>query len=171
MTGLKDKIRDIPDFPKKGVTFRDITTLLKDGSALRQAVEEMEKCCSGKRVDAVVGIESRGFILGSIMAKDLGVGFVPVRKKGKLPWETVKADYELEYGVDAVEMHRDGVVEGQNVLVVDDLIATGGTARATAQLVEELGGRVAGFCFLIELSELGGTKKIKGYGVHSVIEY
>lgn len=168
---LKKKIRDIPDFPKKGIVFRDITTLLKDGNSLRYTAEEMKKRCSEKKIDVVVGIESRGFIIGGILAHELGVGFVPVRKKGKLPAEVVRAEYELEYGKDHIEMHKDSILGGQNVMIIDDLLATGGTAKAAVKLIESIGGKVAGLGFLIELSFLRGREKLKGYDVFSLIDY
>ncbi|HLD83234.1 MAG TPA: adenine phosphoribosyltransferase [archaeon] len=168
---LKSKIRDVPDFPKKGIIFKDITALLKDGEALRYAVKKMEMPFLKKKIGVVAGIESRGFILGAIIARDLGVGFVPIRKKGKLPSKTVSAEYALEYGTDSIEIHADAVSRGQRVLIVDDLIATGGTAGAAAQLIEKLGGEVAGFSFLVELSFLKGREKLKGYYMHSVVAY
>jgi adenine phosphoribosyltransferase len=168
---LKKKIRDIPDFPKKGVVFRDITTLLKDGKALQHAINEMKKKCKEKKVDVIVGIESRGFILGGIIAHELGVGFVPVRKKGKLPAEVIKAEYDLEYGKDHIEIHKDSILEGQKVMIIDDLLATGGTAAAAVRLVESLGGKVVGLVVLIELSFLKGRKKLEGYDVFSLIKY
>ncbi len=168
---LKTRIRDIPDFPKKGIVFEDITPLLKDPVALAQAIREMKVCCLGKRIDAIVGIESRGFILGSVLAHELGVGFVPVRKAGKLPWTTIKEEYTLEYGSAAIEIHKDAIEKGQNVVIVDDLLATGGTAAATARLVEKIGGRVLGFLFLVELTFLKGAEKLKGYEIASLVEY
>ncbi len=168
---LKSKIRTVPDFPKKGIMFRDITTLLQDSSALRESVKQLVEKVKGKEFDLVVAVESRGFIFGSLVAYELGAGFVPVRKPGKLPFETVKQSYELEYGVDALEMHLDAVKEGQKVLVVDDLLATGGTAKATAELVEQSGGKIKGFLFLIELDFLNGREKLKEYEVQSIIRY
>ena len=168
---LRKTIVEIPDFPKQGVLFRDITTLLKNGEALRFATEEIKRRCSDKKIDVVVGIESRGFILGGIIAYELGVGFVPVRKKGKLPREVVRAEYELEYGKDHIEMHTDGILKGQNVMVIDDLLATGGTAAAAVRLVESLGGRVVGLGFVMELSFLKGREKLRGYDMFSLIQY
>ena len=168
---LKPFIRNVPDFPKKGIGFKDITTLLKDAGAFRNAVDAMCAPYREKRVDAVVGIESRGFLFGGAVAVALGVGFVPARKPGKLPAETVKEAYTLEYGTDAVEIHRDGIQEGMRVLIVDDLLATGGTASATARLVEKLGGMVVGIAFLIELSFLGGRKKLEGLPIHALIDF
>ncbi len=171
MIDLKSKIRDVPDFPKKGIVFKDITPLLKDPVALAQAIREMKYHCLGKRIDAIVGIESRGFILGSVLAHELGVGFVPVRKAGKLPWTTIKEEYLLEYGSAALEIHKDAIKEGENVIICDDLLATGGTALATAKLVEKLGGHVSGFLFLVELTFLKGAEKLKNYEVVSLIKY
>ena len=171
MMDLKSVIRNVPDFPKKGIGFKDITTLLKDGKAFRKAVDELCAPYRGKALDVVVGVESRGFIFGGAVAVELGVGFVPVRKPGKLPAETVKEEYSLEYGVDAVEIHRDSIRKGMQVMVVDDLLATGGTAAATVRLVESLGGVVVGVSFLIELSFLGGRKKLGHVPIHALIEY
>lgn len=168
---LKSKIRDVPDFPKKGIVFKDITPLLRDPVALTQVIREMKYHCLGKRINAIVGIESRGFILGSILAHELGVGFVPVRKAGKLPWTTIKEEYTLEYGSATLEMHKDALEAGENVVICDDLLATGGTSLATAKLVEKLGGKVLGFLFLVELTFLKGAEKLKGYEVVSLIKY
>ena len=171
MKDLSKRIRNIPDFPKKGILFRDITPLLQDSESFREAVDLMSDEYKKEEIDLVVSAEARGFILGACLAYKLGVGFVPVRKPGKLPYEVEKAIYELEYGEDALEMHRDAVTEGDRVLVFDDLLATGGTARAICQLVERLKGKVAGICFLIELSSLKGREKIKDYPVFSLITY
>jgi adenine phosphoribosyltransferase len=168
---LKAHIREVPDFPKPGILFYDITTLLKDPLALRQAVDRFVWMFSGRHIDKVVGIESRGFMFGPIVAYNLNAGFVPVRKPGKLPAETVRATYDLEYGSDTLEMHRDAVAPGERVLIVDDLIATGGTALATAKLVESVGGTVAGLGFMIELTFLPGREKLQGYDVVSLIRY
>ena len=168
---LKKTIRDVPDFPKPGIVFKDITTLLKDPLAFRRAMDLFTVLCDGRPVDKVVAIESRGFILGSALALRLGVGFVPVRKPGKLPTKLVRATYELEYGKDALEMHEDAVASGESVLIVDDVIATGGTASATAKLVERLGGEVAGFSFVLELGFLHGRDKLNGYRVEAVAAY
>jgi len=168
---LKEKIRSVPDFPKKGVIFRDVTTLLKDAHALRYAVAQMKKKYKGKKIDIVVAPESRGFIFGAILAHELHAGFVPVRKKGKLPAAVECHEYELEYGTDKVEVHIDAIKKGDKVLIVDDLLATGGTAQASAKLAEKLGGEVIGFCFLIELSFLKGREKLKGYNIYSLIDY
>jgi adenine phosphoribosyltransferase len=169
---LKSFIREVPDFPKPGINFYDITTLLKDPVALRMTVDRFAWLFSGgHRVDKVVGIESRGFMFGPSLAYSLNAGFVPVRKPGKLPATTVSASYELEYGNDRLEMHADAVAAGERVLVVDDVIATGGTAAATARMVEELGGSVTGFGFIIELGFLAGREKLRGYEVESLIRY
>lgn len=168
---LKALVRDIPDFPKPGIVFKDITPLLGDGEAFCRAIEAMAAPFAGERIDKVLGIEARGFILAAPIAARIGVGFVPVRKPGKLPSRIEQEEYELEYGTDLLEIHHDGVHPGERVLVVDDVIATGGTAAATAKLVERLGGEVAGFSFLIELAFLGGGSRIDGYRTHAVIVY
>lgn len=168
---LKRYIRTIPDFPKKGIMFRDITTLIKNGRAFRKVVDEIANRYKKEKIDVVVGAESRGFIIGAAVAYKLGVGFVPVRKKGKLPYKTVSATYELEYGTDTVEMHEDGVKKGQKVLIVDDLLATGGTASAAVELVKKLGGKIVGIAFIIELVDLKGREKLKGYDVFSLVEF
>ncbi|MEW6269618.1 MAG: adenine phosphoribosyltransferase [Thermodesulfobacteriota bacterium] len=167
---LTEWIRDIPDFPKKGIVFKDITPLLAHGPALREAVERIADPFRGQ-VDVVLGIESRGFILGAPAAVRLGVGFAIVRKPGKLPWQTHSATYELEYGTDSLEIHRDAVGHGHRVLIVDDLLATGGTARAGIELVQGLGGNVVACAFLIELAFLGGRKNVAPVPVHSLIRY
>ncbi len=171
MDDLKSYIREVPDFPKPGILFYDITTLLADPLALRMTVDRFVWLFAEKRVDKVVGMESRGFLFGPIVAYDLLAGFVPVRKPGKLPAQTVETRYELEYGSDALQMHADAIAPGERVLIVDDLIATGGTARATAELVESSGGEVVGFGFIIELGFLGGRGKLAGYDVESLIVY
>jgi adenine phosphoribosyltransferase len=157
-------IRTIPDYPKKGIMFRDITTLLGNARAFRSAVDQLVQPYAGVRIDKVVGIEARGFILGGAVAHQLSVGFVPVRKKGKLPWQTLGEDYDLEYGKDRVEIHTDAVAKGDNVVVVDDLIATGGTAYAAIKLLERAGAKVVGCLFVIDLPELGGADKIRALG-------
>lgn len=168
---LEDKIRDVPDFPIKGVLFKDITTLLKDPDAYHTAIDSMAERFRGKQIDIVVGMESRGFVFAAPMAYLLNAGLVPVRKLGKLPAETVRAEYSLEYGTNTLEMHKDAIKPGQRVLIVDDLLATGGTTMATVKLVEMLGGQVAGIAFLIELTFLHGREKLKGYDVHAEIQY
>src|SRR5680860_377216 len=168
---LKDKIRNIPDFPKKGIVFFDITTLIKDGEALKYSVEAMAEQFKGKKIDAIMGAESRGFIFGAAIAYKLGVGFIPVRKPGKLPYKTCQVSYDLEYGSSSLEMHIDAIKKGENILVVDDLIATGGTAKAMAQIIEQMGGNVVGFSFLVELSFLNPRKVLEGYEIRSLVEY
>src|ERR1700704_2788463 len=160
----KSAIRTIPDYPKPGIMFRDITTLLGNPRAFRRAVDEMVQPYAGLKIDKVAGLEARGFILGGAVAHQLSVGFVPVRKKGKLPWKTLGEDYALEYGVDRVEIHEDAVGKNENVIVVDDLIATGGTAFAAIKLLERAGAKVIGCCFVIDLPELGGATKIRALG-------
>jgi adenine phosphoribosyltransferase len=164
-------IRDVPDFPKKGIVFKDITPLLADASALALAVEMIANPFRNKKVELVVGAESRGFIFGMAVAQALSVGFVPIRKPGKLPAKTIKKSYDLEYGTDSLEIHADAVKPGQKVLMVDDLLATGGTMRACCDLVKELGGDIVGVTFLIELAFLHGRDKLKEYEVCSVIKY
>ncbi len=168
---LKAKIREIRDFPTEGVLFKDITTLLKEPQAFKDVVTEMALRHIQERVELVVGIESRGFIFGGAIAAELGAGFVPVRKLGKLPGKTIEVEYELEYGRDALAIHEDAIRAGQRVLAVDDLLATGGTMAATLRLIEQLGGHVVGVAFLIELAFLKGRDKIKQYPVHSLIVY
>jgi adenine phosphoribosyltransferase len=168
---LKSLIREVPDFPKPGILFYDITTLLKEPVGLHRAVDALANHYVGRQIDCVVGIEARGFIFAPMVAYRLNAGFVPVRKPHKLPSEVARASYHLEYGSDALEMHRDGLTEGQQVLIIDDLLATGGTAAAVAGLVEELGGRVAGLGFLIELEALRGRDKISQYEIHTVLKY
>ncbi len=168
---LKDFIRAIPDFPKPGILFRDITTLLKDGKAFKLAIDNLVKNYRSKKIDAVVAIESRGFIFGGAIAHRLGCGFVPVRKKGKLPWKTHSATYQLEYGTDTLEIHQDAIKPGDRVLIIDDLLATGGTAKAVIELVEKVKGKIAGIVFLIELAELQGKSKLKGYPVDTLISF
>jgi len=171
MDDLKAYIREVPDFPKPGILFYDITTLLQNSLALRMTVDRFVWLFAKKQIDKVVGIESRGFMFGPIVAYDLNAGFVPVRKPGKLPYQKIRESYELEYGTDTVEMHDDAIRPGEHVLVVDDLVATGGTALAAARMVESLGGTVAGFGFIIELTFLNGRKKLQGYEVESLIRY
>jgi adenine phosphoribosyltransferase len=171
METLKAKIRHVPDFPKAGILFFDVTTLLRDRDGFRLTIDAMSKPYQNSGVDVVVGIESRGFILGAAVADRLGVGFVPVRKVGKLPAATIRATYDLEYGSDSLEMHRDAIETGQRVLIVDDLLATGGTSKATVDLVNQLGGTVAGVAFLIELVDLQGRAKLQGEDVMAVLKY
>jgi adenine phosphoribosyltransferase len=168
---LKAKIRDIKDFPTEGILFKDITTLLKDAKAFKSVIDQLATDYIQSRVEVVVGIESRGFIFGGALAHELGVGFVPVRKLGKLPAKTIEVEYELEYGRDALAMHEDAIAPGQRVLVVDDLLATGGTMMATLRLVEQAGGVVVGVAFLIELAFLHGRSKLEHYPVTSLIVY
>ncbi len=171
LESLKNTIRDVPDFPKEGIMFKDITTLLQNGKLFKKAVDAMAEKFIDKKIDIVAGIESRGFIFGAAIAYKLGIGFVPIRKKGKLPHKTVSAEYALEYGVDSVEIHEDAVKEGQKVLLVDDLLATGGTISASAELIEKLKGDIVGICLLIELTFLEGIKKLEKYDVASLIKY
>ena len=171
MEGLKRYIREIPDFPKPGILFYDITTLLKDAVGLHHAVDTLANYYVGRLIDRVVGIEARGFIFAPMVAYRLNAGFVPVRKPNKLPAEVVRASYNLEYGQDSLEVHRDAIKAGQEVLIIDDLLATGGTAAAVARLVESLGGHVAGLGFLIELDALKGREKLEGYDIHSILKY
>jgi adenine phosphoribosyltransferase len=170
MDDLKQYIREVPDFPKPGILFYDITTLLKDPRALRMTVDRFVWQFE-KRVDKVVGMESRGFMFGPIVAYNLNAGFVPIRKPGKLPAETIRETYDLEYGTDSLEMHKDAVAPGERVLIVDDLVATGGTALAAARLVEAVGGTVEGMGFVIELTFLNPRAKLAGYEVASLIQY
>lgn len=163
---IKDHIRTIPDHPKPGIMFRDITTLLGDARAFRTAVDLMVQPYAGVRIDKVAGIEARGFILGGAVAHQLSVGFAPVRKKGKLPWRKVAQEYALEYGADTMEMHEDALRPGDQVLLVDDLIATGGTALAAVKLIERLGARAVGASFIVDLPDLGGLEKLRALGVH-----
>jgi adenine phosphoribosyltransferase len=164
-TDLKTAIRSIPDYPKPGIMFRDITTLLGDARAFRRAVDELVHPYAGGQVDKVAGIEARGFILGGAVAHQLSSGFVPIRKKGKLPHETVRIAYSLEYGVDEMEIHTDAIGQGQRVLLVDDLIATGGTAIAAANLLRQMGANIVAACFIIDLPDLGGAYKLRALGV------
>ncbi len=168
---LKAKIRNIPDFPKEGILFRDITTLLKDKDAFSYAIEEMAKRSPEEEVDVVVAVESRGFIFGAPLALKFEAGFVPVRKKGKLPGKTISEEYELEYGVDNLEIHQDAISTNQKVLIVDDLLATGGTISAVGKMVEKLGGKIVGMVFLVELLNLKGREKLSNYKVSSLVQY
>jgi adenine phosphoribosyltransferase len=168
---LRSRIRDIPDFPKPGILFKDITPLLLDADALRSAVEELADWARPRDVDFVVAAEARGFILGAALAIELGAGFVPARKPGKLPHDTISAEYILEYGVDALELHADALADGPRVLVHDDLLATGGTARALAELVEGAGAELVGCAFLVELGFLGGRERLRDYDVHALVTF
>jgi adenine phosphoribosyltransferase len=168
---LRSLIRDVPDFPKPGIVFKDITTLTKDPEGLRASVDAIAERYADAGVDLVVGIEARGFVFGAAVAYKMGVGFVPARKPGKLPAQTVSAEYELEYGTDSIEIHRDAIGKGQRVLIVDDLLATGGTAAAAAELVSGLGGEIVAIAFLVDLAFLKGRDKLAGYEVFSLIEY
>jgi adenine phosphoribosyltransferase len=168
---LKSSIRNIPDFPKKGILFRDITTLLKDASRFKEAVEIIAQRYAGKYIDKVAAVEARGFIFGAVVAYKLGAGFVPIRKKGKLPARVYEATYQLEYGADTLQMHHDALSQKDKVLIVDDLLATGGTAKAVCELIEQSHAQIAGIEFLIELTDLKGIEKLKGYPVHSIIKF
>ena len=168
---LKTKIRDVPDFPKPGVVFKDIMPLLSDAEALREAVDRIAEWAEPRKPDIVLGAEARGYITGGALACRLGCGFVPARKPGKLPWRTVAAKYALEYGFDQLEVHADSIRSGQRVLVHDDVLATGGTAKATVELVEQLGGEVVGLPFIIELAFLNGRDRLGGYEIFSLVEY
>jgi len=171
VASLRAAIRDVPDFPKPGIVFKDITTLLRDEVLFRRALDLMSVMCGDLAVDTVVAIESRGFILGGALALRLGAGFVPVRKPGKLPWKARRASYQLEYGSDSLEIHEDALEPGERALVVDDVIATGGTARAVGELVASLGATVVGFAFLVELGFLDGRAKLAGSEIRSLIRY
>jgi len=168
---LEDYVRDVPDFPQQGVLFKDITPLLQNGAAFHTAIERMAAHYAGSGIQAVVGVESRGFIFGAPLAYMLNCGFVPVRKFGKLPSETVSVEYSLEYGTNVVEIHRDAIQPGQRVLIVDDLLATGGTVSAAMELVDKLGGHIAGIAFLVELTFLKGREQLKEHDVFALIKY
>ncbi len=168
---LKSKIRDVPDFPKPGIVFKDIMPLLADADALRETVDALAEWSRERQPDLILGAEARGFITGGALACKLGCGFVPARKPGKLPWRTVSAKYALEYGFDVLELHADAIREGQRVIVHDDVLATGGTARAKCELVERLGGRVVGVAFIISLDFLNGRERLGDYDVFSLISY
>jgi adenine phosphoribosyltransferase len=171
MDHLRKLIREVPDFPKKGINFYDITTLLKDAEGLKQTIDALADEFKGEQIDTVIGVESRGFIFAAPLAYHLGAGFVPVRKPKKLPAEKISVSYDLEYGQDTLEMHKDAVGMGHRVLIVDDLLATGGTAKAVVDLVEKMDGKIVGLLFLVELDFLGGRKKFEGYDVRSLIRY
>jgi len=168
---LKEKIRTVPHWPIEGVMFRDITTVLQEPEAMKEACNRFYERYKGKKIDKIVGIDARGFIFGAVLAYQLNLGFIPVRKKGKLPYKTVSAEYTLEYGTDTVEIHEDAIQKGEQVLIVDDLIATGGTISAAIELVEKLGGEVVECAFVIELPDLKGREKIKGYNIFSMVEF
>lgn len=168
---LKSKIRNIKDFPKEGINFKDITTVLKDKEAFHYLINQMADKLRDKDIDIIVGPEARGFLIGAPLAYELGAGFVPVRKPGKLPAETVSVEYELEYGTDKLEMHKDAIKPGQKVVVVDDLLATGGTVHSTVKLIEELGGEVVAISFFIELEFLNGRELLKDYEVNSLVKF
>ena len=168
---LKEHIRDIPDFPKPGVVFKDITPLLADVKAFRAAIDGVADAFEGERIDKVLGVEARGFIAAAPIAYRYGAGFVPVRKAGKLPWRIEREEYELEYGTDLLEIHKDAIAPGERALIVDDVLATGGTAAATVRLVEKLGAEVVGLGFVIELGFLGGREKLEGHRVVSLLRY
>jgi len=171
MKELKDYIRDIPNFPKEGIIFKDITPQWKDKDAFAQSIDTIVDRYKRQQIDVVVGVEARGFIIGAPVAYKLGVGFVPMRKPGKLPYKTTSVSYELEYGTDTVEMHEDGISTGERVLIVDDLLATGGTARAMCKLVEKAGGKVVELAFIVELTFLHGRDRLKDYTIFSLIQY
>ena len=171
VASLEALIRSVPDFPKKGIVFRDITTLLKDGGALRSSVDLIAERAASRNAQAIACVEARGFLFGAAVAVRLGIGVIPIRKPGKLPTTTLRKDYTLEYGTDALEIHADAIEDGQRVFIVDDLLATGGTALAAAELVEDAGGVVAGFSFLIDLVFLHGRDKLEDYDVHALIRY
>ncbi len=167
LNDLKGLVRTIPDYPKPGIMFRDVTTLLADAQGFKATIAQLAEPFRTRPVDAVAGIEARGFILGGAVADRLGCGFIPIRKKGKLPWKTIGQDYTLEYGVDTIEIHADAIKTGERILIVDDLIATGGTAEAAAKLVRRTGGEVIGAAFIVDLPELGGAKKLATLGIES----
>lgn len=168
---LRAKIREVPDFPKPGILFYDITTLLRDADAFGEVIDRMAEAVKGEQIDLVVGMESRGFIFAAPLADRLGAGFVPVRKLGKLPAETIEVEYDLEYGTATLEIHRDAITPGQRVLVVDDLLATGGTVLGTIELVRRLGGEIAGLSFMVELTALGGRSKLGEFTIHTLLAY
>ena len=168
---LEKSIRNIPDFPKPGILFRDVTTLIQNKDAFKKSVDLLSKKYKNKGFDKVVGVEARGFIFGAAVAYKIGAGFVPVRKKGKLPYKTISATYELEYGTDTLEIHKDAITSGEKVLIIDDLLATGGTVKAVTELVNRLGGKISGIGFVIELVDLKGKEKLKDYPVFSLIKF
>lgn len=170
---IKSKIRTVPDWPRKGIMFRDVTTLFKDAKGIKEVINKLTDRYKDKKIDVIAGIESRGFIVGSALAYSLGVSFVLIRKKGKLPAEKISEEYDLEYGTDVMEIHKDSFKKGSNVLIVDDLLATGGTMLAATKLVERLGGKVVECCFVVDLPELGGKKKLEssGFNVFNLVEF
>jgi len=168
---LEKSIRNIPDFPKPGILFRDVTTLIRDKKTFKKAIDELVRLYIGKKIDKVAGIEARGFIFGAAIANKIGAGFVPVRKKGKLPYKTISATYQLEYGTDTLEVHLDAIKPGEKILIIDDLLATGGTVKAAVELVEKLKGKIQGIGFVIELVDLKGRDKLKKYPVYSLIKF
>ncbi|MDH3520978.1 MAG: adenine phosphoribosyltransferase [Myxococcales bacterium] len=170
---IKSRIRTVPDHPKPGIQFRDITTLMQDPVGMRLTVEMLVKSCDGVRIDKVAGIEARGFIFGGALAHQIQAGFVPVRKPGKLPWKTLGQDYALEYGTDRIEIHSDAILEGENVLLIDDLIATGGTALASIDIIERVGGKIVGCTFVVDLPDLGGSRRIaeRGYRLTTLCSF
>ena len=168
---LEKSIRNIPDFPKRGILFRDVTTLIQDKTAFKKSVDLLAKNYNGLKIDKIVGVEARGFIFGAALAHKIGAGFVPVRKKGKLPYKTISTTYELEYGTDTLEIHKDAICPGEKILIIDDLLATGGTVKAVINLIKQLGGKILGIGFIIELVDLHGKEKLKGYPVHSLVKF
>jgi len=168
---LENSIRNIPDFPKPGILFRDVTTLIQNKSAFKKSIDLLAKKYKGKKIDKVVGVEARGFIFGAALAHKLGAGFVPVRKKGKLPYKTISTTYELEYGTDTLEIHKDAITSGEKILIIDDLLATGGTVKAVVELVKQLQGKIIGIGFIIELVDLHGRDKLKDYPLYSLIKF
>lgn len=168
---LEKSIRNIPDFPKPGILFRDLTTLIQNKTTFKKAVDLLAKRYKARGFDKVVGVEARGFIFGAAVAYKIGAGFVPVRKKGKLPFKTISTTYELEYGTDTLEIHKDSIVAGEKILIIDDLLATGGTVKAVTELIGQLGGKIAGIGFVIELVDLRGKDKLKEYPLYSLIKF
>ena len=168
---LRDRVRDVPDFPKPGIIFKDLMPLVADAAYFRETIDRLEELAQPKQPDIILGAEARGFIFGGALADRLGCGFVPARKPGKLPWDTVEATYDLEYGTDSLQIHADALSKGTRVIVHDDVLATGGTARAKTELVERLGGEVVGVLFVVELTFLNGRDKLTGYDVESLIQY
>jgi len=168
---LEKSVRNIPDFPKPGILFRDVTTLIQNKSAFKKSIDLLAKKYKGKKIDKIVGVEARGFIFGAALAYKIGAGFVPVRKKGKLPYKTISASYELEYGTDTLEIHKDAITNGEKVLIIDDLLATGGTVKAVVEMVTQLRGKIAGIGFVIELVDLHGRDKLKEYPLFSLIKF